>query len=73
MLVRRADHDPLLLVGDLTYDIDLMRAGGVPGSGDQKRMRESTGLVAELAGNQPGLVVLAAHEPTSAARLAAAR
>jgi N-acyl homoserine lactone hydrolase len=73
MLVRRDGRAPLLLVGDLTYDVDLMTSGGVPGSGDQKRMRRSSELVAELATNQPGLVVLAAHDPTSAERLAAAR
>lgn len=72
LLVRRAGNPPLLLVGDLTYDISLMEAGGVPGSGDRKRMRESSAVVAELAKNLPGLVVLAAHEPTSATRLAEA-
>jgi N-acyl homoserine lactone hydrolase len=72
LLVRRAGHPPLLLVGDLTYDIALMEAGGVPGSGDQKRMHAASALVAQLAQTQPGLVVLAAHEPTSAARLAEA-
>jgi N-acyl homoserine lactone hydrolase len=72
LLVRRPGLPPLLLVGDLTYDIALMETGGVPGSGDQKRMRATSALVAQLAQRQPGLVVLAAHEPTSAARLAEA-
>ncbi len=72
LLVRRPGHAPLLFVGDLTYDIEHMAHGEVPGSGDQHEMAESTELVEQLRSRLPGLVVLAAHDPSSAARLAAA-
>jgi N-acyl homoserine lactone hydrolase len=73
LLVRRPDHAPLLLVGDLTYDIHKMESDLVPGSGNQSQMHKSTTKVAELAKNQPGLVVLAAHDPSSQERLATTR
>jgi N-acyl homoserine lactone hydrolase len=71
LLVRRSGHPPLLLVGDLTYDIEHMERGEMPGSGDQAGMRRSTELVAGLAERMPGLVVLAAHDPSAAGRLRA--
>ena len=35
MLVRRPAHPPLLMVGDLTYDADLLAAGELPGVGER--------------------------------------
>jgi N-acyl homoserine lactone hydrolase len=42
LLVRRDGHVPLLLVGDVTYDADLLAAGRVPGTGAtaQKKRRQ---------------------------------
>jgi N-acyl homoserine lactone hydrolase len=71
LLVRRLQHPPLLLVGDLTYDIDRMERGDVPGSGDTARMHRSSDLVAGLKKRMPDLVVLAAHDPSAAGRLRA--
>jgi glyoxylase-like metal-dependent hydrolase (beta-lactamase superfamily II) len=71
LLVRRPGHAPLLLVGDLTYDVDHMERGEMPGSGNQAGMRRSSDLVAGLAARMPGLVVLAAHDPSAAGRLRA--
>jgi N-acyl homoserine lactone hydrolase len=71
LLVRRPGHAPLLLVGDLTYDVEHMERGEMPGSGDQAGMRRSSELVAELQKRMPDLVVLAAHDPSAAGRLRA--
>lgn len=72
LLVRRPGRRPLLMVGDLTYDDNLLVNGGLPGAGDKRQMREAARMVNELRANLPGLVVLPAHDPGAAARLAAA-
>jgi N-acyl homoserine lactone hydrolase len=72
MLVRRPDQQPLLMVGDLTYDDQLLAGGKLPGVGDKRQMRAATGMVNELRRTLPGLVVLPAHDPAAGTRLAAA-
>jgi len=72
LLVRRAGRPPLLMVGDLTYDDRLLAAGHLPGVGDKRRMRGAARMVNELRRRRPGLVILPAHDPGAAARLAAA-
>ena len=69
LLVRRAGRPPLLLVGDLTYGADILQRGQFPGVGSRRRLAESSHQVLALAGQQPGLVVLPAHDPTAAQRL----
>ncbi|MDQ1548290.1 MAG: N-acyl homoserine lactone hydrolase [Actinomycetota bacterium] len=69
LLVRRPGHAPLLLVGDLTYDVERMLRGDVPGSGDKAEMHRSSDLVAALRERMPDLVILAAHDPGAAAHL----
>jgi len=69
MLVRRAGHPPLLMVGDLTYDHELLAAGQLSGVGDGSQMRTATEMVNTLRANLPDLVVLPAHDPTAADRL----
>jgi hypothetical protein len=68
-MVRRPDHAPLLMVGDLTYDADLLAAGHVPGAGSKRRMRDAVAAVNALRRRRPDLTVLAAHDPTAADRL----
>jgi N-acyl homoserine lactone hydrolase len=70
MLVRQPGRPPLMMVGDLTYDVHLLEAGHVPGVGDRRRARAATALTNELRSNLPGLVILPAHDPGAAARLA---
>lgn len=70
MLVRRPGRAPLLLVGDLTYDDDLLAAGHVPGVGDKPQMHQTTAMVNALRERHPRLAVLAAHDPAAADRLA---
>ncbi|HEU4541382.1 MAG TPA: N-acyl homoserine lactonase family protein [Jiangellaceae bacterium] len=72
MLVRRPGRAPLLLVGDLTYDADLLAAGMLPGVGNKKQMRAALSQVNALRQAMPDLVVLAAHDPRAADLLAAA-
>lgn len=72
LLVRRPGHRPLLLVGDLTYDDNLLADGALPGVGDKAQMREATRMVNQLRDTLPGLVVLPAHDPQAGPRLQAA-
>lgn len=69
MLVRGPGRRPLLMVGDLTCDAELLAAGKVPGVGDKRRMAETIADVNALRERQPGLTVLAAHDPNAAALL----
>lgn len=69
MLVRRPGQSPLLLVGDLTYDMDLLTAGSIPGVGSKKQLHSATAMVNALRATHPNLVVLAAHDPHAAGRL----
>ncbi|WP_204745444.1 N-acyl homoserine lactonase family protein [Glycomyces paridis] len=69
MLVRRKGGAPLLMVGDLTYDAELLAAGALPGLGDRRRMARAAAEVNELRRRLPGLAVLAAHDPNAAALL----
>ena len=69
LLVRRAGRPPLLLVGDLTYGADILQRGQLPGVGRRRQLSQSTRQVLALEDQQPGLVVLPAHDPTAAQRL----
>jgi glyoxylase-like metal-dependent hydrolase (beta-lactamase superfamily II) len=72
LLVRRPGLPPLIMVGDLTYDADLLEAGHVPGVGSRRRLREATAMINTLREQYPGLVILPAHDPGAASRLAQA-
>ena len=69
LLVRPASGAPLLLAGDLTYEAELLDAGGIPGVGDREGLRASSAKVRELRSQHPGLVILPAHDPGAAERL----
>jgi glyoxylase-like metal-dependent hydrolase (beta-lactamase superfamily II) len=69
LLVRRVASPPLLLVGDLTYELEVLEAGRVPGIGDRASLRSSSATVLALRRLHPGLVILPAHDPGAAARL----
>jgi hypothetical protein len=57
---------------DLTYDAHLLEEGHVPGVGDRSKLRKMTASVNILRNQHPGLVVLPAHDPGAARRLAQA-
>ena len=69
LLVRRAGRPPLLLAGDLTYGAEILQRGQLPGVGNRRLLAESSRKVLALRQQQPGLVVLPAHDPTAARRL----
>ena len=69
LLVRRKNRPSLLMVGDLTYGADILQRGQLPGVGNRRQLTESSRKVLALAGHQPGLIVLPAHDPTAARRL----
>ena len=72
MLVRRSDGPPLLLVGDLTYDIDAFEQGVHGGVGSRRSLGRTRGRVLALRDGQPGMRILAAHDPAAAGILEAA-
>jgi glyoxylase-like metal-dependent hydrolase (beta-lactamase superfamily II) len=72
LLVRAEGMPPLLLVGDLTYDVSLLATEQVPGVGERKGLLASTRAVLALRERHPELVVLAAHDPAAAGLLAEA-
>ena len=72
MLVRQPGTAPLLMVGDVTYDVHLLEAGHVPGVGSRRDNREVNRKITVLKQTYPNLVVLPAHDPGAAARLHAA-
>jgi N-acyl homoserine lactone hydrolase len=69
LLVRRGTRPPLLLAGDLTYGADILQRGQLPGVGTRRQLADSTRKVLALQQQQPGLIVLPAHDPTAARRL----
>ena len=69
LLARRASGAPLLMVGDLTYEAELLEAGRIPGVGDVAGLRKASAMVRELKVRHPGLAVLPAHDPGAAERL----
>ena len=71
MLVRGRDV-PLLLVGDMTYDVDGMRRGLIPGIGSRSTLHETAGRVLELERRTGGLAILPAHDRGTAGRLVGA-
>ncbi len=70
LLVRQAGRPPLLMVGDLTYDVHVLEEGRVPGVGSHRRLRQASSMVNKLGTRMPDLVILPAHDPGAADRLA---
>lgn len=74
MLVRRpATAAPLLLAGDLTYDVHAFERGVAGGVGSRRRLRRTRDKVLALRANHPGMQILAAHDPAAAGFLEAAQ
>jgi N-acyl homoserine lactone hydrolase len=73
MLVRRPPTAPLLLAGDLTYDVHAFERGVAGGVGSRRQLRRTRDRVLALRANNPGMQILAAHDPAAAALLAPAQ
>ncbi len=59
MLVGRPGHDPLLMVGDLTYDAAVMANDEkIPGVGSRRLLREPTDNALEMKRRMPDLKIL---------------
>jgi glyoxylase-like metal-dependent hydrolase (beta-lactamase superfamily II) len=69
LLVRRPDKAPLLMVGDLTYEAELLEAGRIPGVGDKAGLRAASAMVRRFKERYADLVILPAHDPGAAERL----
>ena len=69
MLVRQPAMPPLLLAGDLTYDVHAFERGLMGGVGSRRRLRHTRDLVLALRANNPGMRILAAHDPAAAGLL----
>ncbi len=68
MLVRGGAKNPLLMIGDLSYDTEHMERGGIP-AGNKKLLHTESAKVLELKTNLSGLTLLPAHDPGVADRL----
>lgn len=72
MLVRTEGSPPLLLVGDLTYEVELLMRDQLPGVySDKSQLRSSFANVRALKKRLPDLVILGSHDPAAADALAA--
>ena len=62
MLLRQDGWDPILLVGDLTYETALLEQDILPGTGDRQALLASFGKVRRLKERLPGLTIVASHD-----------
>lgn len=62
MLIRQEGWDPILLVGDLTYETALLEQDIVPGTGDREALLASFAKVRRLKERLPGLAIAASHD-----------
>lgn len=69
MLASRGDAPPLLFIGDLTYNEDLLMQDRFPATGDKELLRESFAKVRALKERMPDLVILPAHDHSAAEKL----
>jgi N-acyl homoserine lactone hydrolase len=67
MLVRADDRPPLLLVGDLSYAVELLMRDQLPGIyADKSQLLASFAKVRNLKAQLPDLVILGSHDPATA-------
>lgn len=69
LLVNYRRPGPVLLVGDLTYDVRLLKEKVVPGVGNKNSMLNASERVMNLMSSMDELIIAAAHDPN--ARMAA--
>lgn len=62
MLIRQEGWDPIILVGDLTYEAELLGRDIVPGTGDRDTLLASFAKVRRLKQRLPDLTIVASHD-----------
>ena len=62
LLVRTPQLPPILLIGDLAYNVDMLMEDRVPGTGDAKLLRQSYAKVRQLKQMLPELVLVPSHD-----------
>ncbi len=62
MLIRQNGWNPILLVGDLTYEAALLEQDVVPGTGDRETLLASFAKVRALKARLPDLAIVASHD-----------
>ena len=62
MLIRQEGWDPILLIGDLTYETALLEQDIVPGTGDKDVLLASFAKVRRLKQDLRGLAIVASHD-----------
>lgn len=72
LLLRSANMPPMLFVGDLTYELDLLMKDQFPALGDKEQLRASFAKVRALKQQLPDLLVLPSHDPAATDNLAQA-
>ena len=71
MLVRPAAGPPVLMIGDLTYNDEFLEEDRTPDTGEREVLLDSFAKVKALRDNNPGLIILPAHDLNAASKLAA--
>ena len=66
MLIRSNGAPPILLIGDLSYGVELIERYQYPGTGNKKELKESFSKVLALKKKIPDLVVIASHDTRAA-------
>ncbi len=69
LLVRSPQLPPILLIGDLAYNADMLMEDKVPGTGDAKLLRQSYAKVRQLKQMLPELVLVPSHDATASEAL----
>ncbi|MEO9470326.1 N-acyl homoserine lactonase family protein [Parasphingorhabdus sp.] len=62
LLIRQEGWDPVLLVGDLTYETGLLEQDIVPGIGDKKTLLATFAKIRRLRQLLPDLTIVASHD-----------
>jgi N-acyl homoserine lactone hydrolase len=73
LLLRSSNMVPMLFVGDLTYELDLLMNDQFPPLGDKELLRASFAKVRALKQQLPDLLILPSHDPAAATNLARLR
>ncbi|MFY0612790.1 MAG: N-acyl homoserine lactonase family protein [Hyphomicrobiaceae bacterium] len=71
LLVRTPQLRPILLIGDLAYNVEMLLEDKMPGTGDAKLLRQSYAKVRQLKQMLPELVLVPSHDGTAADQLEA--